>query len=107
MQTGWPAFPRDLSDREDADNNILFETWTSNVAKFNMDEDSCDALRADIKNIKLARPELYNRTTAELIRRLTATAFEDLTDGDLSEESMYLSVEVMDDAGEDEDAAEG
>ncbi|KAG9525406.1 hypothetical protein KCU93_g5800, partial [Aureobasidium melanogenum] len=120
MATGWPLHPSDLSDRDDDANNILFETWTSNVAKMDMDEESCRKLRGDIKNVRLARSELYNKDT-EVQQRSTSIKFEALTQADIDFESLYTSVEVMDEdedegmneddsdyqEGEDEDQEEG
>jgi hypothetical protein len=101
MQTGWPASPSSLSERIEADTNVLFETWTSNVAKYNMDEVSCNVLRADLKSVKLTRPELYTRAVTGLIRRTATAGFDDLTFADLAQETMYQSVEVMDDGEND------
>jgi hypothetical protein len=58
VKTGWSSKPSKLFDRKNEDNNILFETWTSNVAKMDMNEDSCIALRDDIKNVQIAHPHL-------------------------------------------------
>jgi len=38
MRTGWPADPKNLSDRVDEDNNILIESVTVNRAKWDMPE---------------------------------------------------------------------
>lgn len=53
MATGWPTKPAKLSDRVEANNNLLFETWTSNVAKFDTTKEACDAFRDDLANVRL------------------------------------------------------
>lgn len=103
MQTGWPPRPRSLSQRKEKENNILFETWTSNVGKSNMGEAECEALCKDIVNVKLAHPELYTRDTTKLIKRVATTAIAHLDEDDLAQQTMYQGVDVMDDAGMEED----
>ena len=102
MATGWPRHPSDISEREGSKNNILFETWTSNSAKQDMEKASCDALRDDIKTVKLARPELYNKAVDNTTVRSANVIFEGLTNDDIEQEAMYSTVEVIDDKAEGE-----
>ena len=103
MATGWPRHPADLSERDGAKNNILFETWTSNAAKMDMEKQSCDDLRAEVKTIKLARPDWYNKTVDNATHRSSDGIFEPLTAEDFEQESLYTSVEVVEDQVEEED----
>jgi len=109
MATGWPRHPSDISERDGSKNNILFETWTSNTAKMEMDKESCDALREDVKNVKLARPELYNKAVDNTTVRSADVIFEGLTNDDIEQESLYSTVDVIDDEdeGELEEGEEG
>jgi hypothetical protein len=98
MKTGWTRHPSRLSDRVDADNNTLFETWTSNAGKMDMDEASCIALRDAIKSIQLHRPHLYNPSRSahpeQPARRSADVEIEGLTSDDVAAQSLIMSVEV-------------
>jgi hypothetical protein len=59
MRTGWPECPKFLADRQEKDNNILIETWFSNVVKFDYPEVFHDDLRKMVRSINIPR-ELYN-----------------------------------------------
>ncbi|THW11998.1 hypothetical protein D6D24_06861 [Aureobasidium pullulans] len=106
MATGWPTKPAKLSDRVEANNNLLFETWTSNVAKFDMTKEACDAFRDDLANVKLRRPELYKPTLdpdVKVVRtRDRKVEFHDLTVDDLAFDGIGLTFEVIKQA-DDED----
>jgi phytoene dehydrogenase-like protein len=109
MKTGWPLRPSRLSQRKEEDNNLLFETWTSNVGKLDMEQASCDALRADVPSIRLSRPHLYNPSMAPSAGRSTEVEIEDLTTEDVSAQSLVLSIEVDATANaekEDDEAAQ-
>ncbi|THX78771.1 hypothetical protein D6D04_05544 [Aureobasidium pullulans] len=107
MATGWPTKPSKLSDRNNEANNILFETWTSNTAKMDMEEVSCDALRVDIVDVKLHRPELYNPSndplSVDFPKRSDQTVIDHLTAQDIAAESLVMSIEVDEDAGNEEE----
>ena len=106
MANGWPTKPAKLSDRVEANNNLLFETWTSNVAKFDMTKEACDAFRDDLANVKLRRPELYNPTldpdVKDIRTRDRKVVFHDLTVDDLAFDGIGLTFEVIKQA-DDED----
>ncbi|KAK5172168.1 uncharacterized protein LTR77_003806 [Saxophila tyrrhenica] len=44
MTTGWPTSPSDVSERVDAENNILIESWYVNIAKMDMADEYYDML---------------------------------------------------------------
>ncbi|CAD0020620.1 unnamed protein product, partial [Aureobasidium pullulans] len=98
MATGWPREPRRLSDRNSELNNILFETWTSNCAKSNMPKKDCDILRRDIERVKLANPELYDKTldpnSPGFPKRNSRATFADLTIDDIQFMGTESTIEV-------------
>jgi hypothetical protein len=49
--------PAYLSKRDDAENNITSETWTSHHAKKKMEKEFCNALRDNIKKMRLTCDE--------------------------------------------------
>jgi hypothetical protein len=110
MFTGWPREPRHLSQRVNEDNNILFETWTSNVAKQNMSGKDCKILRGSILDFKLSRPELNDNTndpnSAAFPKRNSDVKFENLTDDDAQLVGLEFVIEVDIDK-EDEKVEEG
>jgi hypothetical protein len=109
MATGWPHEPRYLSDRKNETNNILVETWTSNVAKFDMSKKDCDDMRDDMVNFKLANPELYNKantpSAASFPQRNAELKFADLTWDDIQAEGLSEGIEV--DLSEDASVDQG
>jgi hypothetical protein len=114
MKTGWTRRPSKLSDRVDEDNNTLFETWTSNVAKMDMSEAECIALRNDIKSVRLSRPHLYDPSKAvppeQMLRRSADVVIANLTADDVAAQSPIMSVEVDAEAvqqGQGEEVQEG
>lgn len=85
---------------------FFIETWTSNVAKFDMTKEACDAFRDDLANVKLRRPELYNPTldpdVKDIRTRDRKVVFHDLTIDDLAFDGIGLTFEVIKQA-DDED----
>ncbi len=53
MCTGWPPSPTSLQDRQDARNNILIETRTSNSLKFYFDEATYPLLKKLVQDIQM------------------------------------------------------
>lgn len=108
MKTGWTRRPTQLSDRRDADNNTLFETWTSNVSKMDMGEAECIALRDDFKSVQLCEPylHLYDASIAPQPRS-TGAEIDGLTADDLAAQSVIMSVEVDAAAVQQEQDEEG
>jgi hypothetical protein len=112
MKTGWTRRPTQLSDRHDADNNTLFETWTSNVSKMDMGEAECIALRDDFKSVQLCEPylHLYDASIA-LQPRSTGVEIDGLTADDIAAQSVIMSVEVdaaaVQQGQDEEDVQEG
>ncbi|KAG9963873.1 hypothetical protein KCU61_g3425, partial [Aureobasidium melanogenum] len=105
MATGWPRKPSSLSERDNTKNNILFETWSSNVLKMDMELQSCLDLRRDLKKVKLYRPELYDPSktpASEGFRKRTEKINELLTADDFAANSTVMSIQVNDDAGKEE-----
>ncbi|KAK5708912.1 hypothetical protein LTR17_020240 [Elasticomyces elasticus] len=60
MLTGWPAHPRELSDRDDSKNNLLGETNFSNTFKGNLQKEGCLQGREYIGKINVPK-EKYDR----------------------------------------------
>lgn len=98
MKTGWKRRPSKLSDRVDADNNTLMETWTSNVGKMDMDEASCNALRDAVKFVRLSKPHLYDPSRAldpmQMVERSADVEIEGLTSDDVAAQSSIMSMEI-------------
>ena len=64
MSTGWPSDPSSLDERNDDDNNLLIETWSSNVYKFNFDE-AHDVLRQLISEVDIQQDILNPNLTVD------------------------------------------
>jgi hypothetical protein len=67
FKSGLPRYSPDSTERISAENNILFETRTSNTAKMEMEEESCNALRNEIKKRRLSHGELYSNKSGNAI----------------------------------------
>ncbi|KAK4898657.1 hypothetical protein LTR27_003829 [Elasticomyces elasticus] len=53
MRTSWVAEPRDLGDRDDSLNNMLFETRTSNYLKANFPQECYPKLKDMMRNVRI------------------------------------------------------
>ena len=60
MWTGWPPKPTKLSDRNEDKNNVLFETWASNLYKMDSDESFYPTLIELLKSVNVPK-HLYDR----------------------------------------------
>ncbi|KAK8196092.1 hypothetical protein M8818_007245 [Zalaria obscura] len=65
MRTGWRSNPTSLDDRDEARNNILIETWTSNVYKFEYDEEYYPELHEMADQIEISSDH-FNQQALEV-----------------------------------------
>ena len=103
MWTGWEPEPTDMSQRSEAGNNILFETWTTNLLKLDMDERYYEEAREIIKSVHVPLeyydPSLPPPTrTGRGVPPLEVAAKDE--DDDIEE--MFEGPEVEDQADDDD-----
>lgn len=97
MSTGWSANPKSLADRVNDNNNILIETWFSNIAKQSYHESFYDAMKKSMKTT-VVPDSLYNKARATKqtvdadMRKTLAEAKQEV------EEVVGTSAEVDDEA---------
>lgn len=87
MRTGWKTVtPSSIDDRDDALNNVLFQSCTSNWLKNNFTDSECAQIRQEISRISLSNEHFDPELRQELLEQSAASGdsffIEDIDDID-------------------------
>lgn len=95
MFTGWPAEPVDISQRVDDENNLLIETWTSNLTNSNFDEFYYEEMRDMLKRMKIPK-DLYDPARPFSVDTYVASD-DDVASEDMKEDTVANAEPFEDD----------
>jgi hypothetical protein len=80
MRTGWPLDPKSLSDREEALNNVLVESWSTNSIKVDLDESYYPLLKIMMADYKMTEPFFKLEAASQVLRGQPTVYAEDKED---------------------------
>jgi hypothetical protein len=82
MRTGWPLDPKSLSDREEALNNVLVESWSTNSMKFDLEEGYYPFLIAMVADYKIPERFFDPKVSSQIVQGQPTVYAEDEEDDD-------------------------
>jgi hypothetical protein len=82
MGTGWPLDPKSLSDREEALNNVLVESWSTNSMKVDLDESYYPFLKAMVADYKIPERFFDPEAASQVLQGQPTVYEEDEEDDD-------------------------
>jgi hypothetical protein len=82
MRTDWPLDPRSLSDREEALNNVLVESWSTNSMKVDLDESYYPFLKGMVANYKIPECFFDPEAASQILQGQPTVYAEDEEDDD-------------------------
>jgi hypothetical protein len=82
MRTGWPLDPKSLSDREEALNNVLVESWSTNSMKVDLDESYCPFLKGMLADYQIPERFFNPEAASQVLQGQLTVYAEDEEDDD-------------------------
>jgi hypothetical protein len=82
MRTGWPLDPKSLSDRKEALNNVLVESWSTNSMKVDLDESYYPFLKGMVADYKISERFFDPEAVSQIVQGPSTVYAEDEEDDD-------------------------
>jgi hypothetical protein len=80
MRTDWPLDPKSLSDREEALNNVLVESWSTNSMKVDLDESYYPFLNGMVAEYKIPERFFDPEAVSQIVQGQSTVYAEDEED---------------------------